>query len=321
MLELAKGFKSILDACIPLKPGDRVLVVAYNEGRSMWEGEILMSVAASMGAETVLTILTPREIAGHEPPASVAAAMRHVDWVIQICEKASIVHTTARKEASAAGTKFAVMFDVPVDDVKKGVAAADIRLIRERTDNLSARLTKAKAARITTPSGTDLTLSLNGRQGFGISPLGPDLYHIPYYAEAGISPVEGTAEGTFVADLAMRGWGYLLREPLRCNVKEGRVVEILGSSADTDRLRKLAGADENASNIAEFGIGSSHIIPQEIQGTSRDFGRLGTVHIGIGRNNDIGGNTQSRIHQDGLLSRPTVELDRVCIMRDGVLLG
>ncbi len=291
MLKLMEGIRSILEVCMRIQAGERALVIAYNEGRSMWLGQLFMSVIESMTAETVLTIMTQREIAGHEPPASVAAAMKNVDWVIQIGEKVGITHTNARKEATAAGVKFAIMLDVPLDDLKKKVSAADIRLIKERTERIAEMLTKAKVARITTPLGTNLTMSLVGQEGITINPMGQGLYPIPYYAEAAIAPVEGTAEGTIVADLAMRGWGYMLREPLRYIVKAGKVVEIMSATPEADRLRKIAAADENATNIAELGIGSSHIVPGEMKGTTQDFARLGTVHIGIGRNSDIGGKT------------------------------
>lgn len=319
MLKLMKGIQSILEACLSIQPKERVLVIAYTDPISSWVGEIMMGIVESMEAEPVLTIMAPREIVGHEPPPAVAAAMKNVNWIIQICEKNAILHTTARTEATDIGVKFADILDFSLDDLKKGVSKADVLKIKNQTERMADILTKGKVARITTSSGTDLTLSLDGRDGIALHPMGPVLYTIPWYAEALISPIEGTAEGMVVPDLAMRGWGCLLREPLRYRVKAGKVVEILGSPPDVDRIRKIAAADDNAANIAELGLGSSHIVPGEIRGRSPDFARLGTAHIAIGRNNDIGGKTWSCIHQDGLMSRPTVEVDKVCIMKDGAL--
>jgi leucyl aminopeptidase (aminopeptidase T) len=279
-----------------------------------------MSVLKSMKAEAVLAIMTQREIAGHEPPPAVAAAMKNVDTVIQVCEKASITHTTATKEAIAAGVRWVNMLDIPVDDIRKGVSVPDISLIKERTEKLAEMLTKANVVKITTPWGTNITLSLAGREALPLHPMGPKHFPIPYYGEAAISPVEGSAEGTMVFDLAMRGWGFMLKEPLRCMVKEGKVVDISGASPDVEKLRKIAARDENAANIAELGIGTSHIIPGTMQGASRDFARLNTVHLALGRNDDIGGKTWSNIHQDGLMSRATVELDQIFVLRDGAFL-
>jgi len=44
------------------------------------------------------------------------------------------------------------------------------------------------------------------------------------------------------------------------------------------------------------------------------------VHIAIGDNHVIGGTVTSELHLDGLLLRPTVELDGRIIVQDGRLL-
>ena len=43
----------------------------------------------------------------------------------------------------------------------------------------------------------------------------------------------------------------------------------------------------------------------------------GNVHIAVGRNSDIGGQTWSGVHHDGLMNYPTVELDGEVVVRDG----
>jgi len=320
MLELTKGIQSILEAHKAIKPGEKVLVIADNEGKSIWIGQHIMDVANSMGAEVVLTIMNEVKIAGTEPPTAVAVAMKSVDAIFQVYERGGLTHSNARKEATAAGARWYLLTDIPVEDLKQGVLIEDLELIKERTEKIAQMLSEAKVARVTTPAGTDITLGLTGRQGIALNPLSPLVAGIPRYAEAAIATVEGSAEGIVVADLTIAGWRYLFQEPLRCTVKAGKVVEIVGSKPDADRLRRVVATDENANNIAELGIGTSHIIPWGITGKRRDFARLGTVHIGIGRNNDIGGKTWSRIHQDALMSRVTVELDNSCIFREGALL-
>jgi len=54
-------------------------------------------------------------------------------------------------------------------------------------------MTQASVARVTTPFGTDITMSLKGRQAVPVHPL----IHaaLPNYAEVAICPVEGTTEG------------------------------------------------------------------------------------------------------------------------------
>ena len=47
------------------------------------------------------------------------------------------------------------------------------------------------------------------------------------------------------------------------------------------------------------------------------YGKLGTIHIAVGRNDDIGGETFSQIHNDFLLTKTTVWLDGTCILENG----
>jgi len=323
MIDLINGIRSIVETCMEIRPEERILVIADTDPGPMWVGQVFMNVFSSIGADAVLSLMTPRQSNAQEPPATVAAAMKSATTIVCISDRFVLTHTDARKEATAAGARYYNMRQIPIDDLKKGVSAADIHLLQERTEGIAQRLTQAKTARITTPAGTDITMSLAGREGVALHPLGV-LRHlvggIPDYAEAAVAPVEGTAEGIVVIDLAYIDWGYLLGEPLRCTVKGGKLVDIAGRPEEADRLRKVAARDENASNIAELGIGTSHIIPGPLRGTRRDAGRIGTAHIAIGRNNSIGGATWSRVHTDGLMSRVTIELDGECVLREGVLL-
>ncbi|MFH1651128.1 MAG: hypothetical protein ABID87_03350 [Chloroflexota bacterium] len=320
VLELMKGIRSILEVCSTVRKGQRVLVISDNEGRSMWLGQLVMEVADSMGAEAVLTVINPPEQKGQEPPASVAAAMKHADAIIRVTDKAALAHTTARKEATAAGARYQPIDNIPLEDIQRGVTREEIELIKERTEKLTRLLTEAKQARVTTPAGTDLTVSLEGREGLAIHPLSPILGGLPYYAEAAIAPLEGTAEGVIVVDICFVDWDSVLRQPVRFTVKKGRAVDVSGSPRDEERLRQTFAKFPNADNIAELGIGTSHIIPPPIQGKRRDAARLGTAHFAMGRNDDFGGNTPSEVHWDVLMDRVTVELDGKCVVRDGEIL-
>ena len=315
-----KGIRSILEVCETVKPKERVLVIADNEGRSTWLGQLVMNVATSMSAEAVLMIIDPPEMKGAEPPAPVAAAMKKADSIIRVTDKAAFAHTTARKEATAAGARYQPIDNIPLEDIIKGITATELQLIKERTEALATLLRQADMARVTTPAGTDLAVSLAGRQSLAIHPLSPVLGGLPYYAEAAIPPVEGTAEGIIVVDIAFVDWNSILRKPVRFTVRQGKVVEVSGSQQDADRLRNVFATYENASNIAELGIGTSHVIPLPMLGTRRDAARLGTAHFAVGRNDDFGGRTRSEVHWDTLMDQATIELDGKCVMREGNLL-
>jgi len=325
MLELMKGIRSIFEASTAVNKGNKILVIADDDGNSTWLGQAIVNVINSMDAEAV-QIVVPRRRHGKgegagEPPPVVAAAMKSVDVVFRVSGDNNWVHSDARKEAANAGVRYRIIGGVPLEDLERGVSAEDYQQIKQQTEKVATRLSEAKVARVTTQLGTNITMDLTSRGAEAHHPLGDVGGGLPYNAEAAIAPMEGSAEGVIVADLAIVQWQYRLRDPLRLTVKAGKVVDISGGAReDADRLRSMLARDENANNIAELGIGTSHVIPWPMHGTRRDAGRIGTAHIGIGRNSDIGGKTWSRIHQDALMSMVTVQLDSDYLFKEGALL-
>lgn len=320
MFELIDGIQSLVENCMKIRPKERVLIIADNEAGPMWIGQLAMNVINKKGGEAILTIITPRKLTDEEPPVAVASAMKNVEAILEISDRYPMVHSNARKEITALGVRHYVIHRASLDDLMKGVSVEDIQTISKRTEDLVLRLNQAKSARITSPLGTELSMNLTSRKGIAIHPSGGVGSGLPFYAEAAIAPVEGTSEGIVIADLAIPQWRYVFREPLRYTVEAGKIVDVSGRAQDVDRLRKIITIDENASNIAELGIGTSHMIQSEVIGTRNDAARIGTAHIGIGRNNDIGGETWSRIHIDTLMSQVIIELDGHRVLGENTLL-
>jgi leucyl aminopeptidase (aminopeptidase T) len=319
-MDVKKNIQNMLVACNAVNEGEKFLIVADNLPRPAHLGQTLLDSLLELGHETTLAIIPPRKVDGAEPTAAVASAMKTVNAIFSIAEGATIAHTTARKESSALGVRFHIISASEDDLSKFELKAEDIALCKDRTVKIAKALKAGKVAKVTTKAGTDITFGIGGRATLAIYPSNPSNGTIPYYAESAVAPLEGTAEGTIMVDLAFRNWNYLLEEPLKISVKSGKAVEMVGAKKDYDILWKIATTDENASNIAELGIGTCHYLPRPLKGTSLDFARYGTAHIALGRNNDIGGATMSRIHQDVLLDKPTIFIDDQCIMKDGELM-
>ncbi len=147
MSETVKGIQSILEVCEAIKPKEHALVITDNESKSVVLGQLFMDVINSMDAEAVLMVITAREIAGHELPKSVAVAMKSVNAIFSIAHKAGIGHTTARKEATAAGVRHYSLIQISEDDLKKGVSTTDIQDIKERTERLAQNPSSAGRSR------------------------------------------------------------------------------------------------------------------------------------------------------------------------------
>ena len=300
--------------CLGVGPSDSVLILCNDEQRS-----IAASLAAAAEARTrAVTVLEFAALSRHgeEPPAEVAEAMARADVVFAPTSR-SLSHTQARIEATKRGARVATLPTI-TEEVFARTLPVDYAELKRNGERLAARLTAASSARITTAAGTEIVLDLDGRTGrsddgnlqqqgiFGNLPAG----------EAYIAPHEDAGDGTIVIDGSLAGHGRLAL-PLRIAVQNGRVVE-----ADTDAgkwlLETLDAGGEHGRSLAELGIGTNPAATLT-GNVLEDEKAVGTVHIAFGASAAMGGVNLAGVHIDGILLRPTVELDGERVLDDGRL--
>ncbi|MBO8126240.1 MAG: aminopeptidase [Firmicutes bacterium] len=306
----------ILETCLGVKEGEEVLVVTDEPLREI--GELLWRAAKDLGADASIIEIIPRATHGQEPPEMVAEAMKKAAVVLAPTSK-SLSHTAARKAANEAGARIFTLPGILPETLERAVQA-NYEHIAEIGVQLADILTKGKTARVTTPAGTDITMSLEGRKGHPDTGLvrEPGLFSNFPAGEAFIAPVEGTANGIFVVDGSMSGAGVLENEKITFNVKEGYVTDITGGEAARRIVEIIKPFGKAARNIAELGIGIND--QAQLCGSPlEDEKVLGTAHIAIGDNKTFGGNTAVPSHLDGIMLDATIEIDGVVIMEDGKL--
>ncbi len=251
----------------------------------------------------------------------VAEAMKAAE-VVLIPTTMSLSHTEARRAATKQGARIASMPGITEDMISVGGLTADYKQVASLTGKLAALMEKAKTAKITTHSGTNLSMSIEKRPP--LSDTG--LYHKPCdwgnlpAGEVCMAPVEGTTNGTLVIDnMVDSALNLSITQPLQITVKDGWAQNFVGPNA-TNLESILKTADKNAYNVAELGIGTNpkaRIIGNVLE----DEKVLGTVHIALGDNTSFaGGHTKSNIHLDGILFKPTVKIDKRLLMQNGKLL-
>jgi len=316
-ISLRESVRNVVRQCARVRPGELVCVAA--DTQTMPIALAIVEAVEEGGAEPVLVTMLPRRAHGNEPPRVVAAAMKAADVVIQPVTYA-MTHTDATRDALRAGARVLVLRGVTEDIMTRGAMLADYDKIERVTKEVARLLTEARTARVRTPAGTDLTLSLDGRAAVALTGRvgGPGTFAAMPDGEAALSPVEGTAQGTIVVEHTMDSLG-LLDQPIRMTVRDGRVTEIAGGKLAAKLRLLIAAAGESATNIAEFAIGTNDQA-RLIGSMTEDKKSWGSVHIAIGDNHVIGGTVTSELHLDGLLLRPTVELDGRIIVQDGRLL-
>jgi len=313
---MMKTASMIVNKSAQIKQRENVCIVCDTNTFSI--AKVLAEASYAVGAETVLTIMTPREMHGNEPPPVVASAMLGADVILAPTTYA-ITHTKARLDASKRGARTIILRGITEDSMIHGAMLADYDEVFAASNKLAARLGQAKKIKLSTDLGTDATFVVEGRKGLALGGRAtePGTFTSLPSGEAAIAPLEGKTQGKIVIDFSMDGIG-LLSQPIRLEVVDGKAISIQGGK-EAQELKKLLRADENALNIAEFAIGTNP--RSRMKGNMAEDKILrGCVHIAVGDNHTIGGNLQSNVHLDGVILNPTVEIDAHLTVDKGTLL-
>jgi len=301
--------------CLGVGPADAVLVVYNDEQRVIAES---LAAAAKPRARAVTLLELPTlSRHGEEPPTEVAEAMARAD-VVSAPTSRSLSQTQARIEANRRGARIATLPTI-TEEIFARAVAVDYAELRRKGGWVASRLTAASSARITSPAGTDIVLSLEERTAlsddghlqqtgmFGNLPAG----------EGYIAPLETVGDGTIVFDGSLGGYG-LLTTPLRITVEGGRAVDADGDTGEW-LLETLDSGGEHGRSLAELGIGTN---PAAILtgNVLEDEKVIGTAHLAFGTSAGMGGVNVASVHIDGIVLSPTLELDGARVLDDGRLL-
>lgn len=313
MNQLVKTAEGVLSSCLAVKKGEEVLIVTDDTRKEI--GEALYEAAGNLGCERLLMVMNERELSGQEPPKAVAAAMKSADVVIAPTAQ-SLTHTNARIEAARAGTRVATMPGITEEMFSQGAMTADYSKVEELTAVVTKMLSKASVARIE-KDGHVLTINIRGRDGVP----SPGVYREPGKCgnlpsgEAYIAPLEDGSEGEMIVDGSMVGIGKL-DSPLHMVISGGKLRSVTGEKSENlDVLLK----NETNGTLCELGIGTNEAAV--LNGIILEDEKVyGTVHIAFGTNISFGGVNKAECHMDGIILRPTLYLDDVKVIEDGVFL-
>ncbi|SEA23967.1 Leucyl aminopeptidase (aminopeptidase T) [Haloplanus vescus] len=301
---LIQAAETAIHQCMALDADESCAVVT--DDKRLPIGEALYDVASTVTDDAVLLRYPPGEQHGTEPPAPVAAAMADADVVLAPTTK-SLSHTRARKRACDAGARAATLPGITEDVMVAGLDA-DYETIARHCREVLEQVADADEIRVTSPEGTDFTVEPGDREWLtdtGMVHDAGDFSNLPA-GEVFVSPE--TASGTYVVDGTMMPHG-LLEEPIRFEVEDGTVTHISDDAVreQVDAGREAVGDD--AANLAELGVGTNVGVTDLVGSVLLDEKAAGTVHIAIGDDASIGGDTEAPLHLDGILRHPTVYAD------------
>ncbi len=301
---LAEAAETAVTQCLAVTEGEAFVVVTDDKRRRI--GEFLYEAGAERTEDVVVVQYPPGPQHGAEPPDAVAAAMRDADVFVAPTTK-SISHTRARSAACENGARGATMPGITEEVMVAGLDA-DYGAISEHCAAVYEQVSDAEEVRVTTEAGTDITFEPGSREWHTDTGLVHEAGAFSNLPAGEVFVAPETAHGTYVVDGTMRPHG-LLDEELRFEVEDGFVTHI---SDEAVREQVEAGAESvgrDAYNLAELGIGTNVGVTELVGSVLLDEKAAGTVHIAIGDDASIGGDTEAPLHLDGILRDPTVYAD------------
>ncbi len=174
----------------------------------------------------------------------------------------------------------------------------------------------AETAWLTNPAGTNIKLSLFGRDAISDSGLihnSGDFGNLPA-GEAFIAPEENLSQGVIVFDGGFAE--HLIDEPIKATVENGHAVKIEGGLGAKQLEITLNSLGKDSRNIAKLGIGTNKTC-QVLSSILEIEKVFGTVHLALGSNLHFGGEVDIQYHADGIILKPTLTLDDKIIIKDG----
>jgi leucyl aminopeptidase (aminopeptidase T) len=303
---LADAARTAIEQCLNVGADESVVVVTDDKREPI--GDALYAAATAATDDATVLRYPPSDQHGTEPPAPVAAAMADSDVFLAPTTK-SLSHTRARGAACDAGSRGATLPGITEDVFVTGLDA-DYAAIDDACDAMLAAVGDADEIRVTAPAGTDITFEIGGREWLSDTGVvhSPGTFSNLPAGEVFVAPEAAT--GTYVVDGTMMPHGLLdSDERLAFEVEDGLVTAIEDDAVRADVEAAAETVGDAAYNLAELGIGTNVGVDELVGSVLLDEKAAGTVHIAIGDNAGIGGETDAPLHLDGIVRDPTVYAD------------
>jgi leucyl aminopeptidase (aminopeptidase T) len=320
---LTKSARIVIERLMGVKEGEHVTIFTDVEANQNI-AQAVLGAAYDVGAEAILVTMTPREYAGlsikGKLPSTLISCLKNSNAAVA-CTTRSVLGpmTELRQEMLRAGSRVMHMYLLS-EEIALRTIPIDYEQLKNRVNKAASLFPKAEKVRITSREGADVTFSLKNRTVAMMSdgycrPGELDMVPSGY---VGISPVEGTANGTVVLDGVESGLGIgLIREPIVCDVKNGRITDVRGGFEARRLKKKMESADQNATNYAELGVGFNPGALPNTGNMIEDERCGGNILVGMGRNSHMGGKVESNFHFDGIIMNATLTVDGQPFLKDG----
>lgn len=319
---LKRNAERIVRDCAGVREGETVAVITDGlQPDSI--ARLLFETALAQGAIPVTIRVPAIERPGADLPSFVNTALAQVDVILAPTSR-TVYHSPGIQNAcrGEGQSRFIALSECDEDTLIHGGINADFAALNSVASAVATQLEHGKRLVLTTPAGTHIVASIQGRSARMIGGLchkPGDMVGLPT-VETYWAPIEDSVNGEVVVDASCSGGiGVIEGEPIRITIENGRATRIAGGTQATQLAELLdATGSSESRRVAEIAIGlnpACRLTGRIIE----DEGKYGTCHLAVGSNVFIGGIVNAPIHIDFVQLRPTLVVDDTTVCRDGEL--
>jgi leucyl aminopeptidase (aminopeptidase T) len=315
MVSLKNAVWSAIRDCLVVARDERVLVFCDETRMELARSFHDTLRTCSMG--TCLLTVPPDPGAFAEPSKGLVALMTEFDAVILLTRR-SWIHTEARRQSSRQGTRILSLPGASSEGLCRTMTGKYASIV-EKSRKIADIFTIGKQGVLTTPGGTSLQFSITRMRGFADTGIAsePGSMACAPGGEGSVSPIPESVNGQIVVDGSFPEIGPLSK-PMCVTVRNGCIRRISGGK-EADRLKTLLRRHgKSGRTVAEVGVGTNPFAVLT-GATLEDEKVLGTAHVAFGDNQSFDGKTASLCHLDGIMLKPTLDVDGKRIVENGVI--
>jgi aminopeptidase len=324
---LKDGARQAIHVCLGLKRGENVTIIT--DRGTLEIGKAMEDVSREITDDVDLFVL---EDFGKRPlrkvPDKIRESVGSADVSVFAAQKIGNEVHTIRKPIRILGLKHGRHVNMPgvTRKVFETGMVTDHRKVWRFSGMVFGILKGVGEIRVKSYGGTDISLTFSKKTNWINSPgdmrkKGHAGTNLPG-AEVYTCPED--CNGVFVADVEMGDYltgkyGFLDRNPVRLEIRNGRVVSIECDNKELrEELDRYMKTDDNANRIGEFAVGTNPFLKEFIGAFVQDE-KVPGVHIAIGNPYPevTGAGFTSRVHLDCITKYPTVWADGKKIMEKG----
>jgi 2,5-dihydroxypyridine 5,6-dioxygenase len=325
--ELIGLYRRQLEAC-RLRPDESCLIITDTAYDPTPSAACLGAALALEANPALLTLPFSRPFRGE----SLAATLAEADLIVGFTTHR--LHYDPYLRAALDGGTRALLAVQPSHVLQR--LTADPEVVA-RTRLGAERLASATTLSITSPHGTELTMTVSGRPALAHCGVADEPGHFDFWGAAmvEIAPLEGSVEGTLVLGRGDQVFhlGRYIDDEVRIQFEKGRAVSI-GGGLDAVLLESHLSSydDPNAFLAGHVAWGTDHRaswtaplvqFPEAGAGNADTEGFLGSVQVELGSNDDqfFGGTIRSDAHLGLCLLGASVALDGERVIEAGRFTG